>query len=111
MTLIASRCPKCGHVAFPAESICSVCARRGRGEPVELSREGNLYTYTVVYVAAPGMETPYALGYVDFAEGARVFGRIVPGEGLAVGMKVQVVSGPDGDTFFFEPVSEGRGSA
>ncbi|MFQ5341084.1 MAG: Zn-ribbon domain-containing OB-fold protein [Anaerolineae bacterium] len=109
--LLGSRCPQCGHVAFPVESICSVCAHQGGGEPVELGPEGTLYTFTVVYAAAPGVETPYALGYVDFAAGARVFGRIVTGDNPVVGMRVRVVSdlSGDGDTFWFEPVAESEG--
>jgi uncharacterized OB-fold protein len=106
LPLIASRCLICGHIAYPAESICSACAHRGKAEQVELGPEGTLYTFTVVYAGAPGVETPYALGYVDFHGGARVFGRIVSAESLAVGMRMRVVTGPDSDAFWFEPVGE-----
>lgn len=113
MPLTASRCPECGHVAYPVESICSVCAHQGESEPIELGPEGILYTFTVVHAAPPGVERPYALGYVDFVEGTRVFGRIVPGDNLTVGMKVRVVIEPDdgSETFWFEPVSESEGKA
>lgn len=109
--LLGSRCSRCGHIAYPAESICNACAHRGESEPIELSPGGILYTFTIVHVAAPGVETPYALGYVDFIEGARVFGRIIPWDNLAVGMRVRVVSGPaggnrHGDAFWFEPIGE-----
>lgn len=107
MPLTASRCPNCGQVAYPSESICNTCGHRGTSEPVEVSHEGTLYTFTIVHAAAPGVATPYALGYVDFAEGARAFGRIVSGEKLAVGMRVEVVVPDDNrDTFWFVPVGE-----
>ena len=109
--LLCSRCSHCGHVAYPTESICSACGRRDDYQSFELGPDGTLYTFTIVHVAAPGTETPYALGYVDFAEGARVFGRIVPEDHLAVGMMVRVVPVPGGgrDHFWFEPVGEGGG--
>lgn len=109
--LVGSRCSDCGHVAYPAESICNACGRRDKGEPIELGPVGTLYTFTVVYAGAPGVETPYAIGYVDFIEGARVFGRIVPGDNLAVGMKVGLVLAPDSDIFWFEPVRENKENA
>lgn len=111
--LSGSRCARCGHVAYPGESVCSACGRRDEHRPFQLTPEGTLYTFTIVHAAAPGVETPYALGYVDLVDGPRLFGRIASGDQLAVGIKVWLVPGPDGrsDEAWFEAANPDGGSA
>ncbi|MGW6456487.1 Zn-ribbon domain-containing OB-fold protein [Streptomyces sp. NPDC055078] len=79
-TLLASHCPDCDTKAFPPRDACPSC-----GEPTEkrtaLSREGRIYSYTVVRQAPPGLPTPYILAYVDLPrDDIRVMSRI---EGFA----------------------------
>lgn len=103
--LQASLCSRCGQISYPPDDICASCGHQEASQRIELSSGGTLYTFTVVHAAAPGVETPYAIGYVDFAEGVRVFGRVMPYDRLSVGMNMQVVSEREGngESFWFEP--------
>ncbi|MEZ0076852.1 Zn-ribbon domain-containing OB-fold protein [Planotetraspora sp. GP83] len=76
--LPALQCPYCG------------CAEL-TWEPV--SGEGVVHTFTVVHrsFVTPERE-PYAVAWIDLAEGARAFGEIVgcPHDGIHIGMPVRV---------------------
>jgi uncharacterized OB-fold protein len=73
--LIGSRCEQCGTVSWPARAICHHCGSADVRELV-LSPEGDLVTYTTVWVSRPGLTAPYTLGQVDLPEGVRVFAHI-----------------------------------
>lgn len=45
-------------------------------EIVELGATAVLYSFTVIYPSPKSGKPPFALGYADFPEGVRVFGRI-----------------------------------
>ncbi|PXY27700.1 Zn-ribbon domain-containing OB-fold protein [Prauserella muralis] len=76
-TLLGSHCGSCGRKAFPPREVCPSCGEPSLGDPVELSRQGRIYSYTVVRQAPPGLSTPYVLGYVDLPDdGVRVMSRI-----------------------------------
>jgi uncharacterized protein len=108
--LRAGHCPGCAITAFPRPGQCPSCWGPLEGTP--LSGVGLLYSYSVVHVAA----APYAIGYVDVPEGARVFahlagtderqlacGRAVraqfarSGDGYRVLWHLEVPGGGDGD--------------
>jgi len=55
------RCTECGHAVF---------------DRVTLAPTGTLYTYTIIHGAGGVWPAVYAVGYVDFPEGVRVFGQI-----------------------------------
>lgn len=74
---------------------CDVCGSGGR---VRVNAPGTVYTFTVVHVGAPGVATPYALGYVDFEPEVRVFGRLPPRD-AQIGMRVVPTPFPDGMSF------------
>jgi uncharacterized OB-fold protein len=76
--LLAGRCQACGTLSFPAAGICPQC-QSGAIDEHQLRRSGVLYAFTVIRARPPGYEgpVPYGLGYVDFADGLRVFGSIV----------------------------------
>jgi len=60
-----------------------------------LAAEGRLYTYTVIH---PGRDAdPYTIGFVDFPEGVRVFGRLdIPaGQRPSLGMPIAVRAAED----------------
>ena len=125
--LIGSRCANCGVMTFPVQSDCPRCYGADMKEAL-FDRRGTLWTFTTqgfvpksppyaIEVDASEFE-PFALGYVEFADQAKVEGRIVgcdPAE-LQIGMEMEVVVFPfmedsDGNevvTFAFKPTaSEG----
>lgn len=102
--LIGSRCPGCGAVDFPARA---ECGDGGVPSLVELSPRGTLYSYTVVRTKPPfGLPAPYALGYVDLADGGpRVLMPLDPAAigGFAIGMALRLSSGPLGTDLAGQP--------
>lgn len=95
--LRGSRCGSCGAHFFPARQVCSRCLE-GDLERVGLSTRGTLYTYTVLHQAAPGFETPLALGYVDLPEGVRILGQIagLEPDAIRIGMELDLHPEPFG---------------
>jgi hypothetical protein len=73
--LIGSRCSECGARSWPARAACAHCGSVAVHE-APLPRKGSLTSYTVVWVARPGLETPYVLGQADFGDGASVFAHV-----------------------------------
>lgn len=77
--LRGSRCSTCGNVAFPAAEACQRC---GRSEvaPLVLSTSGSVWGHTVQrfapksppYVPPAEGFSPFAVGYVELADGVRV---------------------------------------
>lgn len=90
--LVGGRCRACGAAYFPAPEVCARCGGLEL-EPIDLSRQGVVYTYTVVRQSTPEFQTPYVLVYVDLPEGVRVLGQLVgcEPETVRVGMPVEVV--------------------
>ncbi len=90
--LTAVRCGHCGELAVPPKEFCASCSQR-RWEPVGLSGEGTIASYTVIRVAPRGhaAEVPYAIAAVQLTEGVSMLGRVVdlPIERLAVGLPVR----------------------
>jgi uncharacterized protein len=93
--LHASKCARCGVVAFPPHPLCPACGDDRDQDMVELSPVGTLYTFSEIHIAPKGFATPYAVGYVDLPEGVRLFGQIEAcAAELAVGQPVAVTLGP-----------------
>lgn len=76
--LQGSRCSGCAVAVYPADEACPRCG--GPAEPAVLRGAGTLWTWTVQryapksppYQAPPGGFEPFALGYVELADGMRV---------------------------------------
>lgn len=112
--LIGSKCKVCGKITFPQRLICSECFSEDL-ELLPLSQKGKLYTFTIIGYPPPGVEAPYAIGYVDLPEGVRVFSILVDWdkENLKLGMDVELVIGKfkedkEGNevlTYKFRPIS------
>jgi uncharacterized OB-fold protein len=67
---------KCGAYTVPPQKVCSEC----HGEDVEvaeLSRRGQVRSFTVIYTAAEGFTPPYIVGLVETEEGPWVTVSIV----------------------------------
>ena len=75
--LEAGKCAKCGKIYFPARLVCPECKGR-KFEPVTLSREGTLETYTIIHVAPSQFvdQVPYAVGIVRLKEGVGILAQI-----------------------------------
>jgi uncharacterized OB-fold protein len=90
--LTGIRCAGCGALAVPPKVLCPECGAR-RWEPVPLSGEGTIASYTVIRVAPRGHadDAPYAIAAVRLREGVSLLGRVVdvPFEALAVGLPVR----------------------
>ena len=90
--LTAIRCGTCGALAIPPKQLCPECGAR-RWEPVPLSGEGTIASYTVIRVAPRGHadEAPYAIAAVRLREGVSVLGRVIdiPLDALAIGLPVR----------------------
>ena len=93
--LLASKCSSCGKVYFPQRTFCLECCC-SKLETVVISNTGVLYTYTIVNMPSAHYSPPYAIGWVEFSEGVRVFGQIDINEDiqLHIGMKMNVIVGP-----------------
>ena len=90
--LTAIRCGSCGALAVPPKELCPECGAR-RWEPVPLSGEGTIASYTIIRVAPRGHadEAPYAIAAVRLREGVSLLGRVVdvPLDALAIGLAVR----------------------
>lgn len=102
--LIGTRCASCGTFHFPPESFfCRnpVCAGSAL-EPVELSRRGTMWSYTVNHYAppppyaSPDPFEPYAVAAVELsAERIVVLGQVAGSiDALRVGGEVELVVEP-----------------
>jgi uncharacterized OB-fold protein len=90
--LTGIRCGACGALAVPPKELCPACGAR-RWEPVPLSGEGTIASYTIIRVAPRGHadEAPYAIAAVRLREGVSLLGRVVdvPLDALAIGLPVR----------------------
>jgi uncharacterized OB-fold protein len=90
--LTAVRCGRCGALAVPPKEFCPECSQR-QWEPVALSGEGTIASYTIIRVAPRGhaADVPYAIAAVQMKEGVSILGRVVdvPLEQITVGLAVR----------------------
>lgn len=104
--LVGSKDLKTGKCIFPRIPEESPSAHLYSA--IVLSRRGVVYSFTIIHPNPKTGETPFALAYVDFPEGARAFGRLnLPlGERPTIGMAVDVQiaqSAQSGVSHRFEP--------
>ena len=90
--LTAVRCGRCGALAVPPKEFCPSCSQR-QWEPIALSGEGAIASYTIIRVAPRGhaADVPYAIAAVQMKEGVSMLGRVVdvPLEQITVGLPVR----------------------
>jgi len=92
--LLASRCASCGKLFFPQRKFCLEC-HGSELTTVNISGSGTLYTFTIVNMPSAHYAAPYAIGWVEFFGGLRIFGQIRAWNdpGLRIGMKMKMVEG------------------
>ena len=113
------RCKKCSAMYLGERETCAKCSARGEIEPVKLSNQGSLYSYSIVFRSFPGIDVPYVSAIVDLEGGGTVKGNLVDIEAnpknIEFGMPVEVVyrdalgrKDKDGNSYlsyFFKPRS------
>ena len=95
--LLGSICENCGEVYFPQKEInvCSYCQHECI-KTIELSREGEVYSFTEVFQPPAGGfykgSVPFIYGLVKLPDGVIIPGHILAdAETLKIGDKVEVV--------------------
>ena len=91
--LLGTRCSQCGESFFGHVVFCQNCTSSDL-RPVEMSKQGTLYSHTIVRVPPAGWpgDVPYVLGQVELPEGPHVLAEVVgcPFEQLKVGIKLEL---------------------
>lgn len=103
--LLGVRCQECGIHVFGPATFCQGCTSSNLA-PVELSKQGILYSYTVVRVPPHGWPgaVPYVLGQIELPEGPQVLAEVIdcPVADLKIGMPVvldlRIVKAVEGGT-------------
>jgi uncharacterized OB-fold protein len=90
-TLVGCKCKQCGQVFFPVREWCLNCSSREL-ERISLGRNGKLYSFTIVHMPSEHFEPPYAVGWIELAEGIRIFSQIRGWQEhpLAIGMDLEM---------------------
>lgn len=92
--MVGTRCLNCNTLYFPPRVICPTCRREsvGKMREEELSREGEVYSFTVVHDGLEQfkLQVPYVIALVTMKEGPLVTGQIVDcsPEDVKIGSKV-----------------------
>ena len=72
--LVAQECTSCGARFFDRRNACASCFGIDF-QQVDIATEGELRTFTIVALAAPGVEVPFVAGVVD-CDGTSVRGNL-----------------------------------
>ena len=112
--LEANECTSCGARFFDRRSACASCSGTSF-KKVAIATEGMVRTFSIVSMAAPGIEVPFVAAVVD-CDGTSVRGNIVntprDPKHVTLGMKVKLATFPIGEDtegteaigFGFEPL-------
>lgn len=121
--LIGSRCETCGEHFFPKAKSCQNpdCPDKGDVKEVLLSRNGNLWSYTIQHYAPPPPyrgPVPLIIGLVELPENLKIMGQLTncKEEDLKIGMDMELVieklfedeEGKEVVTWKFRPAQAGR---
>jgi hypothetical protein len=74
--LLGLKCNQCGAYTVPPQKVCSECSSENM-EVLEMSRNGEVQTFTVIYVPAEGFEAPYIVALVKLEEGSWVTANVI----------------------------------
>src|SRR5262245_26254222 len=117
--LVARECTKCGARYFDRRNACAQCEGDEFRE-VDVATEGEVRTFTIVSMAAPGIPVPFVAAVVD-CDGTSVRANLVNVEAtpehVHLGMKVRLTTLPIGTDrdgteaigFGFEPLEANHG--
>ncbi len=92
------KCKKCGRIWFPKFLPCpNPDCWSEEMEVIPLSRKGEIYSATDVYVGQPSMKEymPLTVAYIDLPEGIRIFAQLEGEIGsFQCGDQVELITGP-----------------
>lgn len=92
LVLLGAKCVKCGQISFPKRAFCTKCLCTEQ-EEVELSRRGELHTFSILRVGDNHFSAPHPIGMVNLPERVRVTAPLVyrESEDYAIGQAVEIV--------------------
>jgi uncharacterized OB-fold protein len=111
--LVANQCASCGARYFDRRNACANCGGTEFGQ-AEVATDGEVRSFTIVTLAAPGVPVPFVSGIVD-CDGTSVRGNLInvdpSPEHVTLGMKVRLATyslgiddqGTEAIGFGFEP--------
>jgi uncharacterized OB-fold protein len=85
--LLGLQCNDCGSVTCPPRKVCAKCTSENL-ETVELSRLGEIKSFTVCYAVPTGFEGPYVVAMADLDEGSRVMANVLDVNPETAGMEL-----------------------
>ena len=93
--MLGNKCASCGTAFFPARKMCPNCRRKGKLVDEEMTKGGEIITFTELFSAPYGfeIETPYFIAIIKLDNGAKILSQIVDSvhEKVKIGAKVQKV--------------------
>lgn len=96
--LVANECVTCGARFFDRRNACASCSGT-EFKTTPVAREGELRTFTIVSLAAPGVPVPFVAGIID-CDGTSVPGNVVntdpDPDHVHVGMRLRLTTFPIG---------------
>ncbi|MGH9236059.1 MAG: Zn-ribbon domain-containing OB-fold protein, partial [Acidimicrobiales bacterium] len=96
--LVAHECTSCGARFFDRRNACAACGGTGF-DTVRVASEGEVRSFTIVSMAAPGIPVPFVASVVD-CDGTSVRANLVNVEPdpdhVSLGMKVRLTTVPLG---------------
>ena len=113
--LVANECTQCGARYFDRRNACAGCFGT-EFRSVGVATEGEVRAFTIVSMAAPGIEVPFVSAVVD-CDGTSVRTNVITAppdpDHVSLGMKVRLATYPMGDDengtvavgFGFEPAT------
>jgi uncharacterized OB-fold protein len=112
--LVASECTSCGARYFDRRNACAACEGTDF-KKVDIPTQGEVRAFTIVSMAAPGVQVPFVAAVID-CDGTSVRGNVIntepDPEHVSLGMKVKLATYPIGTdddgteaiAFGFEPI-------
>jgi len=97
--IVLQRCAACTRRRFPRLPSCPYCGAPG-GDDVDVPGTGTVYSFVRPHralSAAYAAVAPYAIATVDLDGGGRMFGRVIPAAGCAIGQRVRPDFADHGD--------------
>jgi uncharacterized OB-fold protein len=93
IVLIGATCAACARPHFPLGPSCPYCGAPDVS-PLQLSRVGTLWGWTIVHTAPPGYDgrVPFGFGVVELPEGLRIITRLDATGPLEFGMPMTLTA-------------------